>query len=665
MVISPTMVRTYFATRAWGACFFAVLLWVPGHVNGETNTVTIGIVGNDSYEYFNDEQDYLALPGWTECPPGYVVSAARVTAYAVRNKNINHLQCVKADDAATFARVSAEEMHHLTIAEYLAKLENIAIDVKILYKNGKAAGYSYSLPFGGGGSGRGRQVVYPSTKVGDGAVMCPANSFVTGMFKRTLGTTDKTVTILRCQDLQGSYPDERSSYAVFLTDGVRMPTDTTMPPANDPAWGTCPAGSGAVGIVTIDHANGVDATEWSDAEIAIYLANVLGGPVALIGETIIRIITAGSTNDYFNLTERFLVCKTLPEPQPPQVSFLKPSPSGRIVTDASTIDITALATDDRGFENIVYPFQWTSNRTRDNGSAIQGMTQCYLGACTGKDIHLMTGRNEITFRAEDRDGAVGTATFVVERRAPVAPPKITIVVPTSQQTYATSEAELTLSAAVESNNGIQSVVWKNAQTGDSGNAAKTYGWVALRVPLVLGANVITYTATDNNGKIGTDSITVTRTPNNYTCAGGTLCNGKPVTGTPGQIVCGTTLRNYQCTPSGWKDLGTSCACSLPLPPLQTPANLKAAGSCSGTSPRITVSWGNVPTATQYEIHRKQVDSPLPYAEIVRTSNTSFVDTGVTAGKSYRYKVRARRASDGAVGAFQTEFAQGSAPSCKP
>jgi|GEM_PF-2570921 len=51
-----------------------------------------------------------------------------------------------------------------------------------------------------------------------------------------------------------------------------------------------------------------------------------------------------------------------------------------------------------------------------------------------------------------------------------------------------------------------------------------------------------------------------------TCAGGTMCDGTPVTGKDGQVVCGTDLENWKCTAKGWQKvkerngLGQTCVC---------------------------------------------------------------------------------------------------------
>lgn len=48
------------------------------------------------------------------------------------------------------------------------------------------------------------------------------------------------------------------------------------------------------------------------------------------------------------------------------------------------------------------------------------------------------------------------------------------------------------------------------------------------------------------------------TPAPYLCPGGVIFGGEPVTGLPDQQVCGTTSTMWQCTPSGWQNLGTGC-----------------------------------------------------------------------------------------------------------
>ena len=51
------------------------------------------------------------------------------------------------------------------------------------------------------------------------------------------------------------------------------------------------------------------------------------------------------------------------------------------------------------------------------------------------------------------------------------------------------------------------VTWSNDR-GGSGTASGAAAWAAPVIPLQTGANIITLTATDNDGEIGTDTLTV-------------------------------------------------------------------------------------------------------------------------------------------------------------
>ncbi len=51
------------------------------------------------------------------------------------------------------------------------------------------------------------------------------------------------------------------------------------------------------------------------------------------------------------------------------------------------------------------------------------------------------------------------------------------------------------------------------------------------------------------------------------CAGGTTCDGTPVTGTDGQVVCGTDLQNWKCSAKGWVGQKDSCVCPTTSKPV--------------------------------------------------------------------------------------------------
>jgi hypothetical protein len=58
---------------------------------------------------------------------------------------------------------------------------------------------------------------------------------------------------------------------------------------------------------------------------------------------------------------------------------------------------------------------------------------------------------------------------------------------------------------------VHSVEWINETTGQIGHALGTNFWTAI-VPLMLGANTITFTAHDSDGRIQRTTVTVTYQP---------------------------------------------------------------------------------------------------------------------------------------------------------
>ncbi len=91
------------------------------------------------------------------------------------------------------------------------------------------------------------------------------------------------------------------------------------------------------------------------------------------------------------------------------------------------------------------------------------------------------------------------------------PPSITITSPTSNPTYPTTSGTVTLGGDASDSIGVTLVTWVNDR-GGSGTASGTTSWSIGSVSLQSGANVITVTARDAAGNMGTDTITVTYNP---------------------------------------------------------------------------------------------------------------------------------------------------------
>jgi hypothetical protein len=90
------------------------------------------------------------------------------------------------------------------------------------------------------------------------------------------------------------------------------------------------------------------------------------------------------------------------------------------------------------------------------------------------------------------------------------PPTVAITTPTSNPTYATSGASMTLGGTAADTVGVTQVTWVNSR-GGSGTATGTTTWSASGIVLQLGTNVLTVTARDAAGNTATDGVTVTRT----------------------------------------------------------------------------------------------------------------------------------------------------------
>ena len=86
-------------------------------------------------------------------------------------------------------------------------------------------------------------------------------------------------------------------------------------------------------------------------------------------------------------------------------------------------------------------------------------------------------------------------------------PSVTIQTPTTGDTYNTTAASIDLTG-VASDVNLYTVEWANDR-GGSGSTAGTTSWSKSGIALQTGANVITITATDIAGNVGTDTLTVT------------------------------------------------------------------------------------------------------------------------------------------------------------
>ena len=149
-------------------------------------------------------------------------------------------------------------------------------------------------------------------------------------------------------------------------------------------------------------------------------------------------------------------------------------------------------------------------------------------------------------------------------------PTVQITTPTSNPTYPTDQATITILGTASDNVGVTEVTWLNRGTGSTGTASGTSSWAINGLSLNNGSNVITVTAQDAAGNRETATLTVKYTPVDITppdtvITGGptgiitnnsasfTFIGSDNVTRTD-NLVYATYLQGYD---SGWSEFGTA------------------------------------------------------------------------------------------------------------
>jgi hypothetical protein len=101
-----------------------------------------------------------------------------------------------------------------------------------------------------------------------------------------------------------------------------------------------------------------------------------------------------------------------------------------------------------------------------------------------------------------------TWTVTAATAADTTLPLISIATPTANSSFTSSASSVSLGGTASDNVGVASVSWANNR-GGSGAAAGTTSWAVSSIGLQTGTNVITVSARDAAGNVGTDVLTVT------------------------------------------------------------------------------------------------------------------------------------------------------------
>jgi hypothetical protein len=138
----------------------------------------------------------------------------------------------------------------------------------------------------------------------------------------------------------------------------------------------------------------------------------------------------------------------------------------------------------------------------------------FVGTATGFISGTPTTAGSYSVTARVYDGVLQSPAQTFSWSVASAPtadttdPAVSITGPTSSAAYSTSNTVLSLNGSASDNVGVTSITWVNSR-GGSGTASGTTSWGIPSVGLQVGANVITVTARDAAGNVGTDVLTVT------------------------------------------------------------------------------------------------------------------------------------------------------------
>lgn len=204
-------------------------------------------------------------------------------------------------------------------------------------------------------------------------------------------------------------------------------------------------------------------------------------------------------------------------------------------------------------------------------------------------------------------------------------PLISIATPTASASYVATGSNMSLGGASSDNVGVTSVSWSNSR-GGSGSAAGTTSWAVSSIGLQTGTNVITVTARDAAGNLGTDVLTVTYSAPDTTNPGVTISG--PTSGTSYAAstspltMSGTASDNTGVTQVTWStDRGASGT---------------ASGTTNWTAAGITLQNGaNVVTVRARDAAGNQATDVLTVTYTAPdTTNPGVTITGPTSSASY-------------------------------
>ncbi|MBU6400337.1 MAG: hypothetical protein KGS61_08465, partial [Verrucomicrobia bacterium] len=185
----------------------------------------------------------------------------------------------------------------------------------------------------------------------------------------------------------------------------------------------------------------------------------------------------------------------------PSVVMDSPTIASTFVTTTGTISLTGSAISMNNPTQVT----WTSS-TGASGTASG------TGNWAINGLALQPGTNTVFVTARDAAGNTQTLPFTaVYVPTDTTPPVVTITSPTRGPVFASAGTSVDLSGTAVDNVGVTQITWTNNR-GGSGAASGTPVWTATGLPIQVGTNVITVTASDAAGNQGSATLAVIYTP---------------------------------------------------------------------------------------------------------------------------------------------------------
>jgi hypothetical protein len=298
------------------------------------------------------------------------------------------------------------------------------------------------------------------------------NYWVDVVFNNTSGPADTTAPVVTI-----SSPTSNATTTVTSSPLTLGGTATDAVGVTQVTWANNRGGSG----------NATGTNNWSVSGVVLQSgSNVL---------TITARDAAGNTS-----TDTLTVTYNPADNIAPVVTITSPTSNSTTTVTSTPLSIGGTATDAVGVTQVT----WVNNR---GGSGTAAGTNNW--SVTG--IVLLSGSNLITVTARDAANNTSTDTITVTYTPDTTSPSVNITSPTSNATTTVAASSLNVGGSASDAVGVTQVTWVNNR-GGSGNASGTTNWSVSGITLQTGSNIITITARDAAGNSGTDTITVTYTP---------------------------------------------------------------------------------------------------------------------------------------------------------